>query len=307
MAALITRYQAVAGNWSRQSNPYQEPVTPPPAIGDYKPTAVTTGYDPSKLVLSHAGDWSISTPGTYEGYDVTGQVKINASGVTLRNCRIRGHALSSGGGYQLLYTKAGLSNVLVEDCEIYFEPAVGLTDQSALTATYVYAVNAMQLQSGTVRRCNVHTACDTAQVLGANVTVEGNYLHGNIHLTSDPNWSGSGSHDDGIQVEGGAGHRIYGNTIEGGYNGGIMVTQNVDNTTNLTIEKNWLGGGGATVNVSEKGRGPLTGLRIVDNRFLGTSRLAGFEILLPSTTRSVATITGNVMDADGSPANIRNG
>lgn len=84
-----------------------------------------------------------------------------------------------------------------------------------------------------------------------------------------------------------------------------MVTPNTGVVSDAQVVGNWLNHGGCTVNVSEKGRGPIEGLVINDNRFGRDTGVVDCPILLPATTASVATVTGSVYEDTGLAVRIR--
>ena len=96
-----------------------DPVTPPPPppTGDSsRPWAHNTGpSDPSKLVAS--GSLSITTDGAvYENLDITGDIWIDASNVTIRNFRVDGRFSSSS--FYGINIAPGNRGILLEDGEI---------------------------------------------------------------------------------------------------------------------------------------------------------------------------------------------
>ena len=99
---------------SRDENGNQ---TEPPPTGDpNRPWADNTGpSNPSAMVKS--GSLSITTDGaTYENLDITGDVWIDASNVTIRNFRIDGQFSSSS--FYGINIAPGNSGILLEDGEI---------------------------------------------------------------------------------------------------------------------------------------------------------------------------------------------
>jgi len=84
-----------------------------------------------------------------------------------------------------------------------------------------------------------------------------------------------------------------------------MVTPNTGVVSDAQIVGNWLDNGGCTVNISEKGRGPIHGLVVKDNRFGRATSVLDCAVIMPATTAAVAVTTGNVWDDTGLPARIR--
>ena len=63
-----------------------------------------------------------------------------------------------------------------------------------------------------------------------------------------------------------------------------MITQNYARSSGILISDNYLSGGGCTINLSEKGRGPIRAT-VVGNRF-GPSRYAGCAVIAPDSSAS---------------------
>jgi hypothetical protein len=141
-------------------------------------------------------------------------------------------------------------------------------------------------------------------VFGDNVVVRDSWLHGNFHITPWPAQPDNMTHDDNIQFEGGTNILIQHNTMEGAYNAALMVTQNWGRSSGIRLVGNYLTGGGCTVNLSEKGKGPITNMVVQDNVF-GTSRVANCGVIAAST--STPQMINNIWEATGAPVNVRRG
>ena len=72
----------------------------------------------------------------------------------------------------------------------------------------------------------------------------------------------------------------------------------------MQITGNLLDGGGCTVNISEKGRGPIRGVVIAHNEFGRDTRHYDCGIIAPETTRLVTWVNAYV---DGGYVRVRNG
>ncbi|GMA87047.1 hypothetical protein GCM10025868_22970 [Angustibacter aerolatus] len=154
----------------------------------------------------------------------------------------------------------------------------------------------------TATRLDVHGVVDAVVVHGPGTTVTAAWLHDLRHYAVDPGQGGGPSHDDGVQVQAGTGIRLIGNVIDGGANSALQVTQDVGVTSDLELTGNWLDGGACTVNVAEKGRGPIEGLVVSDNLFGRRSSVPGCAATVPTSTPLVA--DDNRYD-DGQPVTIR--
>lgn len=172
-----------------------------------------------------------------EGRDITGQVRINASNVTIRNCRIR------NGGWWTVWVQGG--SLTLEDCEI--EGTDGGTAAVLADGGPVH-----------ILRCNIWGAEDGLR-LGVNgCTVRDSYLH---TFRGDVD-----SHYDGINVDGTTGWEITGNTIllEHGQTGCVWIGDPRYGPSAGLLEGNLLGGGGYSIYA---GHSTAPGLRVLDNHF----------------------------------------
>jgi hypothetical protein len=236
----------------------------------------------------HNGDLSITKEGAViDGLDIRGFVKVNAANVTIRNSIIRGRNPGTTNYSLITSTKPG---VVIEDSELV----------ASIASPWI---DGLKGYGFTARRLNIHNVVDTALIYGDNTTIEKSWLHGNLHFLQDPQHNGTPSHDDNIQVQGGRNIRLIGNTLEGAYNTGLMVTQDYSITSNRRFTGNWADGGGCTVNIAEKGKGPIQGLVVSDNRFGRNTRVPDCPVIAPPTTPMIA--EGNVYDDTGLPARIR--
>jgi hypothetical protein len=145
---------------------------------------------------------------------------------------------------------------------------------------------------------------DTVHIYGDNVSIESSWLHHNLHYDKDPAWDGQPSHDDSIQIQQGKHISITGNTFEGAFNTGIQFTQDLGTVSDVQIRGNWGNGGGCTINLAEKGRGPFQRIVITDNTFGRDTKVANCAIIAPPTT--VLSVARNFY-TDGVPVTVRKG
>jgi len=146
-----------------------------------------------------------------------------------------------------------------------------------------------------------------------------------------PSQASGDVHGDGIQIAGSSGNIIRGCYIGG--ERGSSVTANIDptvqsdynamiaydaaagfknaaiivnalqsNPIGALIEKNWLHGGSARLNLSTNGTDLLAGLTIQDNRFIRST----YGYYIYAKTGNAATITNNVYDDTGTSVPIVN-
>ncbi|GMA86198.1 hypothetical protein GCM10025868_14480 [Angustibacter aerolatus] len=258
--------------------------------GKVRPDASNTGVPAGATLTDYWGDLTVTTPGTVvDRLDVHGFLRIMADDVTVKRSRIRGGVASYDAGNRSLLssTKPG---AVIEDVELVPDfPSV--------------RIDGLKGYGFTARRVNIHGTVDTALVFGDDTSITNSWLHDNRHYLVDPNQRNTPSHDDGVQVQGGHHIRIAGNRIPDADNAGLMVTQDHSITSDLQFTDNWADGGGCTVNVAEKGKGPIQGLVVSENRFGRNTAVTDCPVIAPATTPLTA--ERNVYDDTGSPARIR--
>ena len=246
---------------------------------------------PAGLTLKrHNGNLAITKDGTVvDGLDIYGFVSVRASNVTIRNSRVRGTDPGTTNS-ALISAYGDHRNLLIEDTTL----------RADHPSPYL---NGLQGRNFTARRLDISQVVDTAMIFGDNATIEDSWLHGNTHFDPDPNQPDGKSHDDNIQIEGGTNIVIRNNTIEGSFNAAIMVTQNYARSSNIRISGNRISGGGCSINLSEKGKGPITGMTIENNVF-GPSRVDNCAVIAPPT--STPTMRANTY-RDGTTVKVRKG
>lgn len=251
-------------------------------FGSYQPGPSTAGAYGSLKTWN--GDLTITTAGAVvEGLDVSGVLRIKADNVTVRRTVVRGG--NRGPGYRgaILTALAGdQRGAVIEDVTVHPSgPVVGM--------------NGIQVSSATVRRADVSGSTDGIVAYGDDVTVAGSWVHDLRHYSYDP-VQRDGSHDDALQIEGGARTTVVGNSLSGGRNAAIMVTQNYARVDGLVIDRNLLGGGYLTLNTSEKARGAYRGFRATNNRFVGDQlNPYGVQAAVTRSTRANGTMVGNLL------------
>ncbi|GCD20431.1 right-handed parallel beta-helix repeat-containing protein [Cellulomonas algicola] len=262
------------------------------APGSAKPGASNTGVPAGTRLTVHEGDLTVTTPGAVvDSLDIRGFVKIAAPNVTIKNSIIRGYATTIQRA--LVTNNTSGASVLIQDSELYAQAP----------SAHIDGVRGSNI---TVRRSNIHDVIDVFHLTGGNVTIESSWLHDNLHYEKDPLQNNTPSHDDTVQIQAGSNITIVGNTIEDATNSGIQFTQDQGVVSNVTISKNWAGGGGCTVNFAEKGKGAFQGVVITDNVFTRDQRVANCAIIAPSSTTKVLTVARNTW-TDGSPVSVSRG
>ena len=234
---------------------------------------------------------TITTDGTViDGWDIHGSVMIHAKNVVIKNSIIRGENYTSAGKCLINANATDQAGLQVINSELVPDyPSVNVGDG---VCGHDY----------TISGSNIHGEVDGAGVFGANVTIRGNWIHGLPYYAYAPDHS-DGSHNDGIQVEGGNNIQITGNNIEGGDNSAIMVSQPVAPVTNLVITGNFLDYGRYTVRLNPS---PSTYLSLVvlTNNVIGSHQTYGQYFALINAG-AVVQNSGNVWLATGLTAPVQ--
>lgn len=189
-------------------------------IGTDQPSKSNTGLKPYVTLTASPGNITMSTPGqVIQDLDIQGKVTVTAANCVIRNCRIRGLNSSPGSTdtFLITATAAGVSNLLIEDCEL------------APDFPHYNWDSAVTGHDFTIRRCNIYWTVDginvfnttAAQPYASNVTIEQNYIHDlgwwTAATTGVVHPSDTHTHNDVIQIQGGTGTIIRGNRLEGKY------------------------------------------------------------------------------------------
>jgi hypothetical protein len=239
------------------------------------PGASNTGV-PSGTALKASGDLVVSKAGTViDGYDVNGTIEVSASNVTIKNTRVRGKGFSS------IRVHDGLSGVVIQDCEVNGQGTSGTAGSNGIQGT------------ATVQRC------DISGVENGITPDSGSVLRDNfVHNLGAP----GAAHYDGIQIDGGlSGITIEHNTILNQFEqtSAVMIDNYFGPTSNITVNDNYLGGGGYTVySDGQFSGGSISGVRFTNNRMVkGTF---GFS----SVNNNVVVDTGNTDAATGSSLHL---
>jgi len=247
-----------------------------PAPGTVVPDATRTGVPAGTKLTVYNGNLVITQPGTVvDGLDIRGFVSVKARDVTIRNSVVRGAPTTKAQG---LVTSESTGSLTIEDSELY-------------NATPNWYVDGLRGQNIVARRLNIHDVIDTMHIYGNNVTLESSWLHDTLHYADDPSHS-DGTHDDNIQIVKGDNLRFVGNRVEGAYNAAMMFTQGSGVVSNVTVDKNFFGGGACTINIAESGAGAIAGLSFTNNTFNTDSR-KGCAVISPVTTTAKTTYTNN--------------
>jgi hypothetical protein len=266
-----------------------------PAIAGSAPTATqpgptNTGVPAGTKLTVHSGDISVTKAGTVlSGMDIRGNVMIHAANVTIKNSIIRGGAAPTHNHCILVDTDSRGTNFLIEDSEL--SPTHVNVYQNDFCGSHFTAV-----------RINSHSGVDTADINGSNATFQNSWLHSPTRYAIDPNKGGGPSHSDGIQITAGSGIKIIDNTIAGGNNAAIQISQDAGSVSNVQINGNWMGSGTCSVHINDKPKSGMNAITMTGNVFSRNQSIAGCAILV--TTRIGYTSSGNHW-TDGTGVSVR--
>ncbi len=233
-----------------------------------KPGPTTTGV-PAGTVLTPSKSIKVEQDGAVvEGLDIDGTITVLANNVTIRKVRI-----TTGDYYPIRYFDNDNRGLVVEDSEI-----IGTSGN---------VTSAIAFAHYTARRLNIHGGADGLKA-DSDVLIEDCWIH---DLSNGPD-----EHNDGVQSTGGKGVTIRHNVISGASNACVQTGDENGATEDLTIECNWLSGGGYSLNIRGKGATVPKNTKIIDNRFGRDHGYGPWTLDDPNPT-----VTGNVYDDDGTP------
>lgn len=261
------------------------PATPPGGV--VGPNEKTTGVPAGVKLKVHEGDLVVRTANaTIEGLEVRGFITIAAPGVTIKNTKVVGRPVSVPAA--LVTNHSTGSSFSIIDSELV----------AAKPSPYI---NGIMGKNFTAERVNIHGVMDGIRITGSDVRVSASWIHDHLHYESDPNFDGSPSHDDSIQIQAGRNITIVGNRTEDAWNASVQVTQGIGTVSNLTIANNFMQDGSCTINISESGGSAISGAIVKNNIFGSDRRIKACAVYGPPTTRIV--LQGNSW-ADGSTTPI---
>lgn len=251
-------------------------VTTTNPAGYVKPDATNTGVRPGTTLETVRGDITVTADNTViENKDIYGFVKIRAANVVIRNCRVRGSGPGSNNTGLIDCNHRNVRNALIEDCLLVPDvPSIWL--DGVIGKEY------------TARRCHVYNTVDgfgaynvTDKAAPTNVTIESCYIHDLSFFSDDTPNHVDGTHNDGIQIQGGTNITVRGNTIDvfmsttagtqdylaRNIGQGILVQPNVAPVGDTDISYNWIDGGKVGIYYTLKGAATQATGRCQGNRF----------------------------------------
>jgi hypothetical protein len=201
---------------------------------------------------------TIRTSGVYSGLDIHGFVYVQAPNVTIENSIIRGGTPT---------TSVGLVNDTVSTATNFV-----LRDSELVPSTPSVYIDGIHGANITAIRVNIHGTVDGVKLFGSNSTLQDSYVHDLRSFSSDPYQNGGPTHNDAVQVLGGHNLRIVNNTLIGGGNSAIQVTQTTGSVANFVVSGNLVGGGACTVNLQDAPLTSMSGISVNNNVFTHTSK-----------------------------------
>lgn len=277
------------------------------SYGSYKPSATTTGVPAGKVLKPYntsGADLIITQDGTVlDGLEIFGDIKVRAANVTIKNSRLHGGtAIPKSNTGIIDANDARVKNLVVQDSTLlpqrpsYYRDGIVGHDYSALRNHITKTNDGL----GIFNR--------PAGPAAANVNAKGNYIHGLTFWSNDPAHT-DGSHNDGIQVQGGENIHIQGNTIvgdvvagsgsaqpvRGGYGTtAMLLQQNVAKLKNVVVESNYVDAGLTSITVDSTSNKQTSVQLTLRNNFLGRNQYAwdGAKYQIRIINRAATTVTG---------------
>jgi hypothetical protein len=213
------------------------------------PDASNTGVTPGTQ-LQRSGSVTADQPGqVIEGLDITGELNITASGVTVRDVRVTG-GKEVGNSNWVVVLRPGVTDVLLENVEL--TTPKGSEQDLACVLNLGDAVPV-------IRRANIH-GCSAGVSTGAGV-IEDSYIH---DMAQVPGLS----HVVGIASNGGGGLTVRHNTILNQFDqtGVVAFYQDFGVQANNLVTDNLVAGGGYCFYGGKGEHGPTRDIRFIGNR-----------------------------------------
>ncbi|MBO1751992.1 right-handed parallel beta-helix repeat-containing protein [Actinotalea sp. BY-33] len=248
-----------------------EPTTPAPTTpGGGSPTTgpgVDAGLtDPGALRTVPAS--GLKDGEVLQNARITGDMVVTGKDVTLKNVQVDGEIILRGSGATVTDSKVGALSV---------SGAAGVT------------ISRVEI-SGASGKDGIHVTSDTGRV--TDLVIEDSRIHSPA-VTAN-------SHYDGIQVRGVDGLTLRGNSFELGphkpqLNAAIFLQEANGGNTNVTIDDNYVDGGGFTLYLAGKN------VAITNNTFGPNGR---WGLVYPKSDTSSVAFRGNVWAESGSKASL---
>jgi hypothetical protein len=338
----MTRYVWSQNGWRTREK--KGTVTPPPppvdrdalgAYGTYKPSLETTGVLPGVTRTTLTGNTTFTASTTIENRDIYGKMSFSGAGpFVFRNCYLHDilNLTTVSEDSMIRATNAAAANITFIDCTI-------IPDTPSVRINGILGHN-YKLFRCQFRNCSdaigmYNTAATSASL---QIEVQGCYADNLAFFrpseAKDPPLP-EGTHNDCIQIQSGGGILIRGNTLiamknpaigDAGFpdpgdgsgnqyypsmtaNAAVQILADVGPIQNgVEIDKNWLFGGGATINCADQGTA-LANFRLTDNVFSNAgqpySPRVGWDAIITRATYDSGVISGNTREDGSAPAILR--
>lgn len=248
-----------------------------PALPPAVPGKTTTGV-PLGTALTTAGGLVVNIAGAIiEGQDVTGQIRVAANDVTIRNCSVH----TSGGPNDIgIVVADGVKGTKILHSEIHTDKGgyIGVeASNTFVCATYIHGY-------------------ENGMTVGGGMVIQANFIE---RLQSGQ----PGAHYDGIEIYGGgAPTKVWGNHIRMtdptdkwlDETGAINLTAYNGDIDDVEMNGNSLGGGSYTLYVDEQNTSKATNVRITNQIFFKGTAAYGTHLI--RRDGSVTQFSGNVLD-----------
>ncbi len=256
------------------------------AAGMYQPSDATTGVSDGTVLTPYnqatsADIYVTNDNQVFDSLDIYGRIIIRAENTVIRNCYLRG--VKTLPAYETAIVDCNSSsgkNTLIEDCTI--DPQFPNWMQNGITG-----------HEFTARRNEIMRTNDGIGAFAlpgsttANVVIESNWIHALAYWAPTPlgpyEAEPDGTHNDGIQIQGGSSIHVVGNLIVGNCsqvagqpklnpkglhsNGqSIMIQQLTAPLQDCVIQRNWFDNAGQGIVINESGR-PAISLTLTQNYF----------------------------------------
>jgi hypothetical protein len=264
-----------------------------------------------------SGNQTITTPNyVLENKDISGDVRIRAAGVTVRNCIVRGSATS----------------VALVDCGNEAVVGATLTNLTLLPTYPTYNLNGVTGHDFSATGLNISGVVDGfglwSQIVVntlLNVSIYGCWVH-DVHCSTAPYLDGF-THNDGIQVHGQGGIIVRNNnfTLNPGPTSGaglgattgFLATGGIAPAIDMVIEDNYFDYAGAQIQIANGDSGETSTTALIrNNRFGRNGKLTGVAptavmildtdldfVGMPTTTGPDT--QGNVYDDNDAPVSVK--
>ncbi|MBD5831674.1 hypothetical protein [Janibacter melonis] len=213
------------------------------------PDETTTGVRDG-VTLTPSGSVMADEDGqVIEGLDITGEISVSASDVTIRDVRVTG-GRGVGAADWVVVMRPGAERLVIEDSELRTPQG---TEQDLACV--------LNIGDGepVVRRVDMH-GCTIGVATGGGV-VEDSYIH-------DPSMVPDLSHVNGVASMGGGGLTVRRNTILNSYSqtSAVALYQDFGTQSDDLVQHNLLAGGGYIFYGGDGRFGPTSKIRFLDNR-----------------------------------------